>query len=196
MVAPLRFLALLLTLVALTGCLRDVNPSPWHAPGVVTYIRTVDINRHLRLDGTLTGGNGGTRESEFDLHFYHVGSTEVFGVRSGWFPDEYGEPIGLRYMDLGPVRYEFTDSVPKNGERNADYRPISRLVGQGDDAAVEGHTLFRRDHVYAIHRWNAQGGNYAKILVSRIHDPIARMEIRGAYQTRQGITDLRPSDMP
>lgn len=188
---------LLLLAVCLTsGCLlRDENESPWHAPGVTAYIRTVDVNRYLLLDGTEAGGNGDASRSEFDLHFYHVGSTEVFGVRSGWYPDEYGHRIGLRFMDLGPVKYELVDAVPKNGTPEADYRPVAQVRGDSDDPS-EGHTLLMLDHVYALYRWNAEGGNYGKILVSRIHDPIARMQIRGAYQSRQGVTDLRPSDLP
>ena len=194
---PRRF-ALLVALapLLLAGCLNEAAESPWRPPGVVTYIKTVDVNRYLALDGTDTGGNVVGGRSEFDLHFYSVGSTECFGVRSGFFPDQYGYEIVLRYMDLGPVKFELVDRVPENGTREADYRPIARFRGWSDNDTAEGHTLFRRDHVYALFKWNAEGGNYAKILCTAIHDPISRMQIRGAYQTRQGVASVRAEPLP
>lgn len=185
--APLVLLAFALSL---SGCLRDRVESPYHAPGETQFIKTVDINRHILMDGADAGGNGDDARSEYDLLFYAVGSTEVFGVRSGYFPDQYGHRISLRYMDLGETRYELVDALPENGTPAADYRPISQAVGTGDVPAADGHTVFRLDHVYAIYKWNAEGGNYLKLLVNRIDPEISRLQIRGTYQQRQGVTSV------
>lgn len=190
-----RLILLLLLPWVMVGCFDPQEPSPWNPPGVIHYIRTLDINRYLRLDGSEAYGQQTTRETDFDLHCYSVGSAEVFGLRSGWHPDEYGQPIPLRIIDLGEVPFEDVEYLPENGTTAADYRPISTRVISSTDPG-DGGTLLRRNHVYAIYRWNPQGGSYLKLFVQRIDPAIARIQIRATFQTRQGVTLVWPSDVP
>jgi hypothetical protein len=192
----IKILILVITLLLLgSGCLQEPAPSEWVESGVVNYVKTLDINRHIQLSGLDAYGTPGTNETAFDLQFYHVGSTEVFGVRSGWFPDQYGDRAVVRFMDMGEVDYEKLVNVPENKTSLADYQPISTEVIYSTQSTA-GNTLLKLNHVYALYRWNPQGGNYLKLFVQRIDAHVSRVQIRGTYQMRQGNTVVSPSTVP
>jgi hypothetical protein len=191
------FILLFITLLFFnSGCLtRDIEDSPYYAPSVVNFVKTLDINRFIDIAGNDTLGNGTDEKSDYDLTFYSVGSDNLFGVKSGFFNDQYGNKTYLKFMDLGEIDFEFLQFVPENGTVKADYKFISDVFNPSD---VEDniHTLFKLNHVYSIYKWNNEGGNYLKLFVQRIDKNISRIQIRGTYQTRQGITETFPSNVP
>ncbi len=178
-----------------SGCLNEASESLFAEPGVINYVKTCDINRYINIAGIDTLGNSTETTSNYDLNFYHVGSTEVFGVKSGFFNDQFSNRTSLKFMDLGIKKFELIEHVPENGKTDADYKEIS-TERKFTDIEDGEHTLFKLNHIYSIYKWNPQGGNYLKIIIQQIEKDIARVQIRGTYQRRQGVTLVSPSDVP
>jgi hypothetical protein len=166
----------------LTGCLTK-SDKPIVAPTTVYWEERLDVNKFVTLSGEFAPGNAGTQETPFDLNFYFVDSSEVIGVKGGFFEGE-NVRCYIKFMDLGPLKFEAVDEAVKIDAPNGYYHNIKTERVYSDDPA--GNTLFQLNHVYLLYKWSKWGGNYMKMLVSEIDTVNNSVFIRGIYQKRPG----------
>jgi len=165
-----------------TGC-TDKGTIVNSEPSNISYQGTYTINDYITLGGSKAPGTPGESSTPYDLNFYYVDSSEVIGLRGGYF-DAKGVRAYLKITDIGAVKYEIVDSVPEITGRDSYYENVRNTTifsAQSNEI-----TLLKLDHVYGIYKWTAQGGNYAKIIIDSIDVQNGWVKVRALYQVRQG----------
>ncbi|MEZ7890520.1 MAG: hypothetical protein QMC67_02115 [Candidatus Wallbacteria bacterium] len=176
------FLFSIFLFLANIGCMEKgeiVNSEPQ----VTEYEKTLTINHYITLDGSAADGNPKELYTPYDLNFFYLDSTEVIGLRGGYFTAK-GVKSYLKIMDLGDQKYENIIEVPAITDYKAVYKNVKNNVIYSD--TTDGVTLLKLNHTYAFYKWTEQGGNYAKIMIDTIDPVNGCVKIRSLYQIRQG----------